>query len=212
MQALERSFLTNDWLTLVLLFLILLIFVLRGLQQEKLQGYFLVFFNKGFVDTEVEERITIFNSYYVLQFLFTVTVIALSVFKISDFYYDFEKPPTTFLLINLGTLVYFVAKKALEFSISNVLQIQDGLKCYLISKSSYLYSSAYYFLAYLILFVYAKLPFNVLLFLMGSTLIIRFALIISYNKNLIFNHLFYFILYLCAFEIAPLLILFKLML
>ena len=212
MQALERSFLSNDWFTLVLVLLVFLIFFLRGLNQEKLQGYFFALFNKGFIDTEVEERLTIFNTFYIVQFFFCILVIALSIFTIVSHYQDFAKPFNSFLHITAGTLSYFVLKKVFEYGISTVLQIQGGVKFYLISKSSYLYSLSYFIFALIVLFVYAALPINSLFIFLGFILSFRLILMITYNKNLIFNHLFYFILYICGFEIAPLVILFKLML
>ncbi len=212
MQALERSFLSNDWLTFVLVLLTLVVFFLRGLNQEKLQGYFLGLFNKGFIDTEVEERLTIFNTFYIVQFLFCVLVIALSVFTIANHYQGIANPFNSYLWISLGTLTYFLLKKALEYGISMVLQIQGGVKFYLISKSTYLYSLSYFIFAFIVLFFYADLPINSLFFFFTFGFLFRLILMITYNKNLIFNHLFYFILYICAFEIAPLLILFKLML
>jgi len=212
LQALERSFLSNDWLTLVLVILTLVVFFLRVLNQEKLQGYFLGLFNKGFIDAEVEERMTIFNAFYILQFLFSVLVIALGIFTIANHYQTFTNPLNSYLWISAGALAYFVLKKALEYGISFVLQIQGGVKFYLISKSSYLYSLSYFIFIFIVLFFYADLPINSLFVCCGFGLLFRLILMITYNKNLIFNHLFYFILYICGFEIAPLLILFKLML
>lgn len=212
MQALERSFLSNDWLTLVLVMLTLVVFFLRVLNQEKLQGYFLGLFNKGFIDAEVEERMTMFNAFYILQFLYSVLIIALGIFTIANHYQTFTNPLNSFLWISAGALVYFVLKKALEYGISFVLQIQEGVKFYLISKSTYLYSLSYFIFAFIVLFFYADLPINSLFFFFVFGFLFRLILMITYNKNLIFNHLFYFILYICGFEIAPLLILFKLML
>ena len=212
MQALERSFLSNDWLTLVLVMLTLVVFFLRVLNQEKLQGYFLGLFNKGFIDAEVEERMTMFNAFYILQFLYSVLIIALGIFTIANHYQTFTNPLNSFLWISAGALVYFVLKKALEYGISFVLQIQEGVKFYLISKSTYLYSLSYFIFAFIVLFFYADLPINSLFFFFAFGFLFRLILMITYNKNLIFNHLFYFILYICGFEIAPLLILFKLML
>lgn len=192
--------------------LTLVVFFLRVLNQEKLQGYFLGLFNKGFIDAEVEERMTMFNAFYILQFLYSVLIIALGIFTIANHYQTFTNPLNSFLWISAGALVYFVLKKALEYGISFVLQIQEGVKFYLISKSTYLYSLSYFIFAFIVLFFYADLPINSLFFFFAFGFLFRLILMITYNKNLIFNHLFYFILYICTFEIAPLLILFKLML
>jgi hypothetical protein len=43
----------------------------------------------------------------------------------------------------------------------------------------------------------------------GLLFLVRFLMILMINKNLIIKELFYFILYLCAFELAPLFVLFR---
>ena len=54
------------------------------------------------------------------------------------------------------------------------------------------------------------LIFKITIFVFLFLLIIRYSLLLINNKKLIFNNLFYFILYLCALEIVPLVIILKL--
>ncbi|NQV78269.1 MAG: DUF4271 domain-containing protein, partial [Lutibacter sp.] len=57
---------------------------------------------------------------------------------------------------------------------------------------------------------YKGLLFEITFLVFLLVLILRYVLILLNNKKLIFNNLFYFILYLCALEIAPLIIVLKL--
>ena len=185
MQALERTLTTNDWITYTLLFLLGLVFVLRGLNQAKLQGYFLTFFNKGFINDEMEDRLTIFNSFYILQFLFAAFVIAMALFtvvkEVSNHPYEFSH----FIGISAVVTSYFLFKRGLEFGIAYLLKIQDGVQYYLLSKDTYLYTTSYYIFAMVVIYTYAGIKLQVLLIGLLFVFLIRLALIVSYNKNLI---------------------------
>ncbi len=212
MEALQRTLLAQDWLTFVLLTMLLIVFVLRGLSAEKLQGTFLALFNKGWVDIEIEERVGLFNSFQIIQYLFTIGVVSVSCFLIGNHYNTYSNDFTIFTIYFGSIFAYFLLKRGLELGLSNALQIQEGVNYYMRSKSIYLNSISFFLFAIIIVFAYGSLHINAFLILLFILLLFRLILLVVYNKNLIFNHLFYFILYLCAFEIAPLLILLKLML
>tara|TARA_Y100000034_G_scaffold105927_1_gene134199 strand:+ start:560697 stop:561335 length:639 start_codon:yes stop_codon:yes gene_type:complete len=212
LDALQRTLLTQDWLTFVLLSLLLIVFVLRGLSAEKLQGTFLALFNKGLVDIEIEERLGLFNPFQLVQYLFTIGVLAVSCFVVADYYNPYLNKFTVFTIYLGGVFGYFLLKRSLELGLANALQIQEGVHYYMRFKSIYLNSISFFLFAILIVFSYGSMHMNVFLTLVFILVLFRLILLVVYNKNLIFNHLFYFILYICAFEIAPLLILLKLML
>ncbi|QNM84800.1 DUF4271 domain-containing protein [Polaribacter pectinis] len=212
MQALEKIFINTDWITILLVLLLGTIFFLKGLDAVKLKGYVFALFNKGFVENEVEENSTFPKAFQILMFLFSITVLSLVCYycliyfsetKIDGFY--------LFGITFLTVFFYFLIKRSLEYLLSLLFLIRKEVRFFLVSKSSYLYNISFYLFVSLVLLQYTKLnitfltTFTTLLFLM------RFIFHIINNKNLIFNKLFYFILYICAFEIAPLFILFKLM-
>jgi hypothetical protein len=64
----------------------------------------------------------------------------------------------------------------------------------------------------IILFFYTGLKVQFLAYFVIILFLIRIVFHLINNKKLILSKLFYFILYFCAFEIAPLFVLFKLML
>ena len=65
MEALQRSVLSNNWITLIFVFSILLLFFLKLFTTAKLKGYVTSLFNKGFVEIEAEEN------YWTLSFFHT---------------------------------------------------------------------------------------------------------------------------------------------
>ena len=65
MEALQRSVLSNNWITLIFVFSILLLFFLKLFTTAKLKGYVTSLFNRGFVEIEAEEN------YWALSFFHT---------------------------------------------------------------------------------------------------------------------------------------------
>ncbi len=106
---------------------------------------------------------------------------------------------------------YFSTKRLVEFLLSHLFKINEQLKFFLGSKSNYLNCVSFYVFIALVIVEYS--PLNTLFLDYISVLFfsIRFVLHLISNKKLISSKLFYFILYLCSFEIAPPFILFKLL-
>ena len=212
MQALEKIYLNTDWITVVLVLLFVVLFVLKGLDALKLKGYAIAFFNKGFIEDEVEENTTFFKAFHILIFTFSITVLSLvcyyflihfSEIKIEGLY--------LFGAIFLVLFFYFLIKWGLEYLLSLLFLIRKEVRFLLVSKSSYLYNISFYLFISLVLLQYTKLNITFLIGFTTLLFLMRFSFHVTNNKNLIFSKLFYFILYICAFEIAPLFVLFKLM-
>jgi hypothetical protein len=177
-------------------FLFAIIAVLKIIDAEKLKGYVFALFNKGFIEGEAAEDTSLFSSFYSLLFVFSATVLALI---ISLF--------VTERTVNL----------ALRFSsffsvLMRLFLIKKQVRFFLVSKWSSLYSISFFLLVFFVLFQFSPLNYLCFIFITLILFFLRFVLQLGNNKNLVFSELFYFILYICAFEIAPLLTLFKLML
>ncbi|WP_435414021.1 DUF4271 domain-containing protein [Polaribacter aestuariivivens] len=213
MQALEKNLIDSSWITIILVFLLALIVVLKMLDSEKLKGYFLALFNKGFVETEVEENVSFLNTFHIVLFIFSTTIISLISYTfIIESVAEFEVDFLSFLLVFTTVTSYFLLKWTIETVISRLFLIKNSVKFYLVSKFSYLYCISFLLFIVFIIIQYSSLNNNILFYTAAFLFLLRFVFHVSNNKNLIFSKLFYFILYICAFEIAPLFILFKLML
>jgi len=97
----------------------------------------------------------------------------------------------------------------LDTTLCNMLQIQNELSYLVAAKRGYFYSSALLLFPFLIVVMYSFLSTYWLLGFFVLLFILSIVLTFVNNKNLIVSKLFYFILYLCALKIAPLLIIYK---
>ena len=212
MQALERTIVDTNWVTVLLVVLLVCVFLLKGLSFERLKGNALSLINKTFIESEIEENYSFVNLFKIVVFIFSMTVISLLMYKFLLFF-DVSKEGGFYIFMKtLGVVFsYFSTKRLVEFLLSHLFKINEQLKFFLGSKSNYLNCVSFYVFIALVIVEYS--PLNTLFLVYISVLFfsIRFVLHLISNKKLISSKLFYFILYLCSFEIAPPFILFKLL-
>ncbi|MDA9289967.1 DUF4271 domain-containing protein [Polaribacter sp.] len=212
MQAIEKIDISTNWVTLIFLVLLFSVLLLKGFHRTKLKEYFFAFFNKGFIVSEIEERASLLNRFSVVLFFFTTGTFGLLTFFLMNYFSQ-----EVFLEISLfwKTLLFFVGyltvKRILEKLFVILFSIQTETVSFLTAKSIYTHTISLWTFPVLILFFYAALPNQILFGFILFLFVIKLALLFSNNKNLILSKLFYIILYICAFEIAPPFLLFKLM-
>lgn len=211
MQATERVLLSNNWIAILFVFCLLVMFLLKLFNAGKMKGYALSIFNKGFVEIKSQEKNVVF-SFFDMGFIgFSFLSISLTIyFVIIHYQKEAVFSLVEYTKISSYVLVYMLGRNLLEAVLMRLLAIKELLSHFFLSKRSYLYSISIglFFLNVVYFYGFQRIT----LLLSGITLLfaIRLILILFNNKNLIIKELFYFILYLCAFEIAPLFILFKL--
>ena len=213
MQALEKTIDSNNWVTIILVVLLFCIFLLKGINSKKLEAIVFSFFNKNYIEEELEKRPSFLNSFNLILVFFSTTVFSLLLyfFVISSL----ENSETGFyfyIKIFFITCIYFFIKWGLELLISTLFLIKNEISFFLVSKITYLFVISFTLFIAIIFFSYTSLGIEFLTYFTLGLFILRTVLHLTNNKNLILSKLFYFILYLCAFEIAPLFVLFKLML
>jgi hypothetical protein len=211
-QALDKISLGTNWILLVLVFLFVIIAILKIIDAEKLKGYVFALFNKGFIESEAEEDILFFSSFYNLLFVFSATVLALTVSLLaSEINVAFSLTFSSFLSVLKLVFSYLIVKRFLELAFARLLLIKKQVRFFLVCKLSYLYSISFFLLVFYILFLFSPLNYFYFTVIILGLFTLRYLFLLTNNKKLVFSELFYFILYICAFEIAPLLTLFKLM-
>ena len=212
MQAIEKIDISTNWVTLIFLVLLFSVLLLKGFHRTKLKEYFFAFFNKGFIFSEIEERASLLNRFSVVLFFFTTGTFGLLTFFLMNYFSQ-----EVFLEISLfwKTLLFFVGyltvKRILEKLFVILFSIQTETVSFLTAKSIYTHTISLWTFPVLILFFYAALPNQILFGFILFLFVIKLGLLFANNKNLILSKLFYIILYICAFEIAPPFLLFKLM-
>lgn len=158
-------------------------------------------------------------------FGFNVLMLIIHLLSISVFifvlYREFVNPQIKetgilFLRIFTGYSFLILLKFTVEKIIGNVFDLDEVIDNYLFQKHTYRNFITIGVLAFSILLVYIPFfPLWTYYLIFGLLLVatfISFSRIISKNMVLVTQHLFYFILYLCALEIAPYILLYKLIL
>lgn len=119
-----------------------------------------------------------------------------------------------FLIIMASYGIVVICKVLIEKIIGTIFALDHLIEDYVFHKMSYRNFLGLILFPIIIIFVYGIHPsknvlYAVFLIIMILNLIILFPFY-KKNENIILNHIFYFILYLCALEIAPYFILYKL--
>lgn len=212
MQAIDKISYSNDWVTLLFLILLASIVLLKLIDTKKVKASFFAFFSFSLINDEDVESNRFFDVFQVVIFFFSMLV-----FSFLTYQFKLYKAPEStngffaFLSVFTGVFLYFSTKRILEYVLTLLFMIKSNVKFLTYLKNNYLYSISFFVYIALVLSEYTKIHQLYVFFFTGSLFIIRFIFLVTRNKKLIFNKLFYFILYLCALEIAPLFVLFKLM-
>ena len=206
-----------DWITFIYLAILLLITVSKFTSADGLSQSASLFFSKKYlIINYTKEKNNILNPFQILLFWVQILTISIGVFLLNTHfnwvsgYEDFFG----FLWVLFSVLSYFILRFSIGFIISFVFDLKEIHLKLMFEKINYLNTVVIWILPFLILSSYIPFYGDILLTVTGILglilLIWRYTLLIFNNKKLIFGELFYFILYLCALEIAPLIILLRL--
>ena len=213
-QHLDRLYTSQDWITLLLLCCIIIITAVKMAYPLRFQEFLkLPLSNKYFFVFGKNDPIHhLFN---VLLFIPKAICVALLVYKVIEW----QKPamlldmPFLFVKILMSFVGFVVAKVILEKTIGIILNIENIIHQYVYQKLSYRNLMSVLLLILLFIVTYIT-PINkeiMLVFCLVIAVVNAIALFYSFKTNgkLIITNFFYFILYLCALEISPYIILYK---
>ncbi len=215
MEALERNMFSQDWITLLLVGALILLVTARYAFSQQFSHFIMLFATDKYLVLKGKDP-KIFHPFNLL--LFTINVISVGLF-IFIFYRtlgtpEIERPKILFTRIATAYAAFVLLKFSLEKILANILSIDKKMDHYLFFKLSYRNFIALLLLPFGVAFIYIWEPTSRVLYIsLGIILLMNFVSLLSvYQKNhqYILNYWFYFILYLCALEIGPYFILYKL--
>ncbi|SNR14051.1 DUF4271 domain-containing protein [Tenacibaculum jejuense] len=207
MELIERNFISTDWITLTFLAGLVMIALMKLYKPQLLLGYSIAFFSQGFIESRSDKNPSIFTVFHVLIFLFSLLVFSLTLhLLISNFMVSYN---FSYLYTLAFTTLFIMLKYILVKLIVITLKIEEITRYFLFSKTGYLYAISLWLYPILVLYQYSYFNDTFLIIYILLLLAFRVFLITKNNKKLIFNHFFYFILYFCTLELAPLLIIYK---
>lgn len=215
MEAVERIIISYDWLTFTFLGIGLMLFVVNFLDQDRLRQLLVLPFDSLYFSLYENTSDTLVKGFTI--FLFIASNLILSLFIYLLFQNLFPKVFATLknpLLLIMGMMMlYWIFKFLIGRFMAWIFDFQSIHNQAVYIKMSYFFSINVYLLVLVVFGVYYfdwQGPY--IIFVLGMYLIllsIRYFHFVKSMNRYRFASLFYFILYLCTLEIAPLLLVYK---
>lgn len=210
-----REIVSYDIFTVLIVLGLLFVALSKVFFEKRLRDFTYIFINSTYLKIyEKEQRF--FDLFDGL--LFTNLVLGLTTFcylALHQFNLYPEISLNLVLKLSIGIAIFFTIKTLLERLVGSVFDIDTLCDSYLFQKISYKNFLGLLLIPINILLLYAIQPTKLIIYIITALLLAvnLVGLITSYksNQNLIKRNVFYFILYLCALEIGPFLILYKLL-
>ncbi len=209
MEFIERHIESLDWVTLILVGCFIVITLSKQLYPKRFEEFILLpLTNKYFlIQGKNDQLIHPFN---LLLFVSQVSVVSLFIYLF--FREEASTYPWLYIQILTGYTIFILIKVIIEKMISVIFSIESMINQYIYLKISYKNFLALLIFIANILFYFFIEPSKILLLVFAISIVLFniISLIYSYKtyKKTIFNNIFYFILYLCALEISPFIILY----
>lgn len=210
MQNIHRTIESLDWITFILVGCVILVTVLRVVYPKRFDDFIkLPISNNYFLTKGKFEELK--HPFSVLFFL--IQVLTLSLFIFLFFLVKGGLSATIFIKITLASFTFILMKTCIEKLIGSIFDIETIINKYIFTKLSYRNFISLFLIVLNFIFYFSVKPTMLLLFMFSGLIVVLnlFILFINYKnyRSLIFSNFFYFLLYICALEISPYLILYK---
>ena len=208
MQYAERSIASLDWITLILVGCIVVIAFLKELYPKRFEEFIKLPFSKNYFFAKGNTQ-KIRHPFNLLFFGIQILSISLFLFFLNES----KANLALFIQITTAVLVFTAVKISLEKMIGSVFSIEKIIDQYVYEKLTYWNFIAIMLLIINFIFYFSVNPNVNILVVFASVLgILNIIILFSSFKNyrsLVFSNFFYFLLYLCALEISPYFIVYK---
>tara|TARA_Y100000815_G_scaffold91417_1_gene80343 strand:+ start:549 stop:1199 length:651 start_codon:yes stop_codon:yes gene_type:complete len=208
-----RNFITYEWFTIATIIGLFAIVAAKFINTLRFNDFLYVVGNSKYLKIYSKDQkfVDLFDS-----LLFINLTLSLSIFvsfAYSTFVTPFEFELASFLKIIVAVAAIVIIKTLVERLIGSLFEIDNLIDDYLFEKTTFVNYSGLVFLASNLFLLYTDISSKIIII---STLVIVFIINLigfltsfkNYQK-LINPNFFYFLLYLCALEIGPYVLLYK---
>jgi len=215
MDAIPRNLNLQDWITPIILGILLLLTFIRSNYTAKFDNFIKILFSDKYF-RERHKSIKLFGFFTRALFFVHAIIISLAIYIVLvNLNIITEMSFLLFLQILLVYSVFVVGKYLIERMLGVLLSLEELLRDYVFFKITYKNFLALCILPILIFLIYSWNP-NFLFYKIALVVLLFINILFLgyfYKKNdsLILPNLYYFILYLCIFEIAPYYIAYKIL-
>ena len=215
-EGIERMSVSSDWITLIFLAVLILIAVLQLNFSERFSKLFSLIYSEKYYTDFYKSRPLIFNWFHVIFFFIIIFNISLTLyFALNTFKGPYEDNSFyLFSKILIMAALYFGIRYVLGYFLAYIFELEEGQNYFTFLKISNLSLISVLVFPLLILANYSAGVFHKFLITFGLIASVAIALfryfILIKNEKLSFNNIFYLFLYLCALELAPFIVIYKL--
>jgi hypothetical protein len=207
-QVLHPRIVENkDWATALFLFSLVLIALSKSLFENRFSEFIKLIVSAKYL--KVYKDSGLMMSWFTI-FLFIVQILSFSFFihlLLNSFGYTIKTDWISYIQIFTFLTVFILSKYLIEKIIGAAFDIEEFVEQFNLQKVSYRTFIGLFLLPInCFLYYNDSISHNLILFFLFIILIINvltYLLSIKNYQNILFGNLFYFILYLCALEIAP---------
>jgi hypothetical protein len=208
-----RNIVSNELFTVLLVISLIIVAIAKLASPKRFDDFILVIGNDKYLKIYSREQ-KFFDNFDALLFSNLILSVSVFCFIILRFIEETRKIPINNMFkLAVGIAIFVLIKVLLERLIGSLFEIDKLTDLYLFQKITYKN-----YLGILLLPINALLLFTFqptlniiygIIILLLSINVIGLISSLKSHQSLIKNNLFYFILYLCALEIAPYIILYK---
>ena len=215
LEAIERYTTANDLLTLIILLVLLLLVLAKKLFQPRFEDFISLVTSGKYMVIKSREHKALFG-FNILMLIVHILSISLFLFILYRAFGPSNIEHTGMILLRIitGYSFFVLLKIFVEKIIANIFDIDEYIDHYLFQKHTYRNFISITLFPVSIFLVYTDDLNNVILYIILGLFItamsLTFVRIIIKNEGQVASYWFYFILYLCALEITPYIILYKL--
>ena len=203
----ERIIENKDWATVLFVVCLILIAITKSIFENRFSDFTKLIYSNKYI--KIYKDSTNMLSWFTIS-LFVVQLISLAFFiQLSLSYFGIVSKTDWLIYIQIVTLlgVFVLSKYLVEKIIATSFNIEEILEQFNLQKVNYrTYIGLVLLPINIILFYNNSVSIMAIYFILAVILIINILTYLNSLKiyqNLILGKLFYFILYLCALEIAP---------
>ncbi len=210
-----REIISNEWITILIVLCISILAFTKAAFSNRFNDFLWVIGNSKYLKIYSRDQkfIDQFDTFLFLNFIISLSLFFFILYN--TFFESIAFDILFFLKLLIGIGAIILIKILLERLIGSLFEIDSLIDSYVFQKTNYKNYIGLVLLPINILLVFAIQPSKTIIyFVIGLLLIINLVGFVSSFKThqkLVLNNLFYFILYLCALEIAPYIILYKIL-
>lgn len=214
-EGIERIILSQDWISIVFLLVLTVITIVKYNFSERFTKLFSLSYSDKYYTDYAKTNPLILSKFHFLLFIvifFNISMLIYFAFQVIDPPF-FDNNLYSFTQIFTIVVLYIVLRYFLGFILGEIFDLHDQQKQFTFLKLSNLSLLSLLLFPLLLFLNYSVSSYHNIVITISIILVVILFLIYYYNllkkDKINFNNLFYLFLYLCALEIAPLIVIYK---